>query len=194
MQFIELKPWTLQNGISIQSFKLDYTDLKQVLENAEFDRQNISAKAGIFLENMLDFLAGRDRCRLPYSPEPKYTLGDYLVCFNNKLLNAMQVHHLVKDYTTGKYLEAPEDVKTPLKDVIDQLRSIAFIRNEVGAHFNLESQTSDEEVKNFGDLTLTLAKLLICPDSGSLPIRDKSGSYFDTPSGSIRLHPLKEPS
>lgn len=194
MQFIELKPWTLKNGISIQSFKMDYADLKMTIENPEFDRQNIAAKAGIFLENMLYFLAIKYRSRLPHSSDPKHTLGDYLTCFSTKLLPAMQVEHLTKDHTTGKYIESTPVVKTPLKAVVDELRSIAFIRNEVGAHFNLDSQTSDEEVRRFGELTLKLANLLICPDSGSLPIRDKSGSYFDTPSGSIRLHPLKEPS
>jgi hypothetical protein len=194
MHFVELKPWTLKSGVKIQSFKMDYSDLKQTIEAADFDRQNVAAKAGIFLENMLDFLAIRYRCKLPHSADPRHTLGDYINCFSKKLLPALYVEHLIKDPSTGKFVESEEIVKSPLKDIIDDLKNIAFIRNEVGAHFNLDSQTSDAEVSNFGELTLQLAQLLICPESGSLPIWDKSGSYHHTPNGSIRLHPLKEPS
>ena len=194
MHFIELKPWSLKNGITLQSAKMDYSELKVTLASADFDRQVVAAKAGIFLENMLDFLTLKYRCKLPHVTDPRYTLGDYLSSFGKKLLPAMSVEHLIKDSETGDYNYESSIAKTLLKEVIEELRSIAFIRNEVGAHFNLDSEADDSEVVNFGRLTLRLAELLICPESGSLPIRSKSGSYHDTTTGSIRLHPFVEPS
>ena len=117
-----------------------------------------------------------------------------LSCFSKKLVQALEVEHLKKDIVTGDYNYDPSIPKAPLAVIITRLRNIAFIRNEVGAHFNIDSQTGDEEVLEFGNLTIQFAELLVCPISGSLPIRNKSGSYHDTMNGSIRLHPFVEPS
>ena len=48
-------------------------------------------------------------------------------------------------------------------------------------------------MEDFGNATVELAKLLICPECGALPDRNKSGSYWETKTGSIKLFPLMEP-
>ena len=50
------------------------------------------------------------------------------------------------------------------------------------------------EVEAFAKAVCNLAELLICPVGGDLPNRDKSGSYFQSRSGHVRLFPLAEPS
>nr|MBA3284761.1 hypothetical protein [Nitrosopumilus sp.] len=66
--------------------------------------------------------------------------------------------------------------------------------NQVGAHFNFDgSLVSDGDIEDFGKATVEFAELLICPDCGALPDRNKSGSYWETKTGSIKLFPLIEP-
>ena len=44
VHFIELRPWTLPEGIRIQGMKLDLGELKDALRATSFDRQNVAAK------------------------------------------------------------------------------------------------------------------------------------------------------
>jgi recombinational DNA repair ATPase RecF len=193
VHFIELNEWSLDNGIKIQTGKNFLTDLNSTLSNSYFDRQLVAGKAGIFLEDILEFLTMKYSCKLPRKPKPDYTLGELLDGIGSKrLLPALEVEHFEKDIS-GKYV-GPVRFSAKLKDVIDSLKGMAFIRNQVGAHFNLGgSMVSDAEIRSFAEDTLKLAEMLICPDFGVFPTRGKSGSYHETPNGSIRLHPFKEP-
>jgi len=110
-------------------------------------------------------------------------------------MNALKVQHFNKDPATKKYATDFLTKETNLKDILDKIKGIAIVRNWVGAHYNYDgSLVSDKDVEEFGKLTLEFAELLTCPDSGQFPDKDKSGSHWETKTGSIRLHPLKEPS
>lgn len=77
----------------------------------------------------------------------------------------------------------------------EELKKLASIRNQVGAHFNpLGSDVSDTDVYAFANHTLALAEHLTCPDTGVLPDRSSSGEYWETRSKAVRLFPLHEPS
>lgn len=191
--FIELKPWSLENGIRIQTGKIDVEELRIALEADNFERQRIANLAGTMLENVLDFLSVRFQCKLPRKPRNDYQLKELLDCISSKLQKFLRVQHLAKD-EKGNYIDDSFTKQQDLKPLIDNLKQLSAVRNQVGAHFNFDgSLVSDKDVEEFGTLTLEFAELLVCPECGSFPDRNKSGSYHETRTGSIRLHPLVEP-
>jgi hypothetical protein len=69
-----------------------------------------------------------------------------------------------------------------------------WVRNQVGGHFSIAGMDiSNEEVKQFGELTIEFAQTLICESCGQIPDRNKSGSYWECNCGKTRLHPLSMP-
>jgi len=195
VHFVELGGWTLPNGIKIRNSKLAIDELRHALgDTTSFDRQGISSKAGIILENILDFLTVKFESRLPRKPKNDYMLGELLGSFNSKLMGVLKVELMDKDASTGKYSTTSIAKAIELKEILNKIKQLAAVRNQVGAHYNFDgSLVSDTDVEEFGKLTLELAELIICPDSGNFPDKNKSGSYWETRSGSIRLYPLKEP-
>lgn len=192
VRFVELRPWSLENGIRQQNGKIAMEELKEALETANFDRQRISNLAGVTLEALLDFITYKFQSKLPRKPGSHYTLGELLGGISSKLSKVIKVEHCEKGedgaYTTTVVKEVM------LKDYISDLKQLSAVRNQVGSHFNFDgSLVPDADVKAFGEKVLDLAELLTCPDSGALPDRDKSGSYWQTRNGSVRLYPLKEP-
>ena len=193
IQLIELSKWSKERGIKVQNGKIAINELKLLLsEEVDFERANISSLSGRILENVLDYLTVKYSCRLPRKPKNDYQLKELLDGLSTKLLKVMNVQSMTKN-EDGKYSHEVNS-ETELKLLIDRLKQLTAVRNQVGAHFNFDgSLVSDADVKEFGNLTFEFAKLLICPEDGSLPDRDKSGSYLETRSGSIRLYPLREP-
>lgn len=195
VHFIELKPWSLENGIRIQNGKNAIDELRIALDDSTpFDRQQIVSKAGIILENACDFLSIQFKSRVPRKPRNDYQLRELLDSFSSKLLSVLKVEHLGKNMTTGKYDGLLITKSIALKELLDKIKNLAIVRNWVGAHYNPDGSTvSDTDVEQFGKLTLEFSELLICPDTGSFPNKNKSGSYWETKNGSIRLYPLQEP-
>jgi hypothetical protein len=193
VQFIELRQWSLANGIRLQNGKIAVDELRHALNDTSyFDRQKITSIAGIILESILDFLTVQFESRVPRKAKNDYQLRELLDSISpKKLLGLLKVEHIGKD-TSGKY-DGITIVKTvELKTLLNKIKELAIVRNWVGAHFNVDgSNVSDNDVEEFGKLILELAELITCPDSGNFPDRDK-GSYWQTKSGSIRLYPLKE--
>lgn len=195
VHFVELRDWSLEGGIKIQNGKLLINELKAALaDESSFDRQKIISAAGIVLENIFDFFAVKYACRLPRNTRNEYTLNELSTCFSSKLSNALKIQHFKKETPTGKYSATDVIKETHLNDLLSKIKELTIIRNWVGAHYNPSgSLVSDKDVKEFANLTLELAELITCPENGQFPDKDHSGSYWETKSGSIRLHPLKEP-
>lgn len=195
VHFVELRAWSLEGGIRVQNGKVACDELRSAINDTSyFDRQKITSSAGVILENMLDFLSLLYGCKLQRKPKNDYQLRELLDSISKKLIGALKVQHFGKDAATGKYVETSVTMETELKDVLEKIKELAIVRNWVGAHFNYDgSLVSDKDVEDFGKLTLELADLLTCPENGQFPDKDKSGSYWETKAGSIRLHPLKEP-
>lgn len=58
IQYLELRPWTLETGIRLYNGKVKLQEFEAVLNNDEmFDRQSIASKSGVLLENIFDFLS-----------------------------------------------------------------------------------------------------------------------------------------
>lgn len=189
VHFLELRNWTLESGIKVYNGKLVLDELKQLVINEEdFHRENIASTAGRMLENMLDYLTMKFQSRLPRKPQNNYTLSELLSGLSTSLLNNLKVEHVTKD-ASGAYTVVEKTVL--LKPIIDRLKGLNAVRNQVGAHFNFDgSLISDADVLEFGKVTIELAELLICPLSGNLPTNRDSGTYWRSSSGSVRLYPI----
>jgi len=194
VHFIELRNWHINTGIKTQNGKIDLEELRKALDNTDFDRQRISNLAGTVLENVLDFISIKYHCKVPRKPKNEYVLRELLDCISSKLQKVLKVQRFKKDdlgiYDYTNFLKEQE-----LKPLLDSLKQLSAVRNQVGAHFNFDgSFVSDKDVEDFGNLVYEFTENLVCPEKGNFPERDKSGSYFETASGSIRLFPLSEPS
>ena len=194
VHFIELRPWALQSGIRVQQMKLSLDELRQALTATPFDRQVVASKSGIFLESMLEFIARVYECRLPLKARSGYTLGELTTCFSSKkLLPALTIERSMM----GKDADGKEQevwTKTPLAPLIAQIRQWAEVRNLVGCHFNeFGAHCTDADVEELAKATLAFGDTLICSDGGDLPSRSDSGSYHQTRSKKVRLHPFAEP-
>ncbi len=132
---------------------------------------------------------------MPRKVKNDYALRELLDSFSARLQKVLKVQHLEKDTTTGKIIEGKYLKEVEIKPIIDRIKQLAAVRNQVGAHYNFDgSLVNDKDVIEFAELTLELAETISCPDTGAFPDRDKSGSYFETKSGIVRLNPLREPS
>jgi len=194
IQFLELRGWTMERGITIAKPQLVLDEIKYYLSSPEFfHRENLSGATGRFLEAILDFLTFNFQSRLKRKPGNDYTLSELLDCLSKELLKVLKVHKMSL-LIEGKYCNNNFDDEVYLKPVIDEVKNLKAIRNQVGAHFTFDGAlVSDNDIENFAKSTIKLAELLICPENGTLPDRNKSGSYWETKSGSIRLFPLLEP-
>jgi energy-coupling factor transporter ATP-binding protein EcfA2 len=193
VHFLELRAWNLESGIHVQQLKLSLNELRETLTAPQFDRQSVASKAGIFLEAVLLFLARIYECRLPFTGRMSYTLGELLNCFSKKLLTALIVDRLKQDTDDTGQLQQTW-VSTPLAPILTGIKQWANVRNVVGCHFNeLGADCPDKEVEELGKLAVELGEILICADGGDLPSRDDSGSFHETRSKKVRLHPFAEP-
>lgn len=192
VHFLELRTWSTQNGIRVFNSRIALDELRQMLtDESSFHRENIAAASGRILENLLDFVTLKFGCKVARKPKNDYQLSELLDGLSKDLLKNFKVEHLEKD-ATGKYTTVIKQVD--LKPVIDKLKALKAVRNQVGAHFNFDgSLVSDGDVEDFGNATVEFAELLICPECGALPDRNKSGSYWETKTGSVKLFPLMEP-
>jgi energy-coupling factor transporter ATP-binding protein EcfA2 len=194
VHFVELRGWALESGIRVQQMKLSLDELRQVLTATPFDRQVVASKSGIFLESMLEFLARLYECRLPLKARSGYTLGELTNCFSSKkLLPALTIQRstLQRDAAGS---EKEVWVSTPLAPLITKIKEWAEVRNLVGCHFNeLGAHCLDNDVEELAKATLAFGDTLVCSDGGDFPSRDDSGSYHETKSKKVRLHPFVEP-
>ncbi|NNN05572.1 MAG: AAA family ATPase [Elusimicrobia bacterium] len=188
VQIVHLSHWTLAHGIRPGVAKLAIQDLRDSMKTAPLDRQAVASKAGVFLESLLDQLALIYECRVPRRPEPEYTLGELLDCFNKKLRAALKCEVLV----AGKVAK-----EIALKPILDGISGTEWIRNQVGCHWNTAgADVPDKDVLAFADKTIQLAEALICAACGSLPTKRKAGAYLQcrcTGDEGLHLVPSESP-
>jgi len=179
-QLIELLPWAHNLGIRHAKTRPSVNELRENLAKEPLDRIGVAARAGILLEALLDDLTLRYHCRMPRAAELNYTLGELFGGIDSKLQRALRV--------------AKPNGETALQPLIEKLSSMSFLRNKVGAHFNLSgSNISDIEVRSFAETTLAFADTVVCENCGELPRREKTGGSWQCTCGSTRLIPLLKP-
>jgi wobble nucleotide-excising tRNase len=183
VHFIELRNWTKQNGITLQNGRVQMQELELALNNKSyFDRQVISSKSGILLENLLDYLTDIYEYHLPKRKDHKYTLGEMMDALQLKYLKNIKAIHVDANKIETEH---------PLQPVIEELKKLVFIRNQVGAHFNLDENASDDDVTLFGKKTLELGEILVCTQTGQLPLT-RSGDHWKSKQGTIKLFPAEK--
>lgn len=194
IQFVELRAWSKERGITQARPQLVLDEIKFYLAAPEnFHRENLAGVSGRFLEAILDFLSFNFQSKLKRKAANDYALSELLDCLSKELLKELKVQKM-ELMLDGKYSPTDHTEEIYLKPIIDNIKSLKAIRNQVGAHFTFDGAlVGDSDVEDFATATIQLAELLICPKNGNLPDRNKSGSYWETKSGSIRLFPLIEP-
>lgn len=188
-QFVELTGWGLDGGMRMKSALPETARLKILMESEDPDLQAICSKAGVMLEEALDYLTQKYECAVPRRHGAAYTLGDLLPAVKGKLRDNLRV-----EVITPVDGSEPTVAAIDLKPMLDALSLIAQTRNVMGAHFNtLSFELLDADAMKFAKQVEQLADALVCPEHG-WPSREKSGSYWENGGGTRRLHPLKKPS
>ena len=181
VQLIELKPWNFIQGIKAGKTLTYVEDLREQLQQPVFRRESIAAQAGILFESLLEFITQTYRCKVPHLIEPRFTFGELQSAPNKKLKQALKIvsHH---------------NGETSLGPIYEELTEAIQVRNLVGCHFNeWAGELSDQEVKKMAELALTLADTLVCHHCGSLPLSNKSGSYWECSCKQTQMYPLQQP-
>jgi ABC-type transport system involved in cytochrome c biogenesis ATPase subunit len=191
-QVIELQRWSLAKGISNYRTRLAVDDLIASISAAPFDRQVTSSRAGVLLEAILDYLAHQYRCRVALTHDGSNTLGEFLDGTEN-LFKTIEIHRPELD-SSGRPFSPPRYLSSKVVAIGNQIRALAFLRNQVGAHFNVNGTViSDADVQEFAGLTVKLAEALSCPTCGQLPGK-RTGTHFQcscTAPREARLLPLQ---
>ncbi|TAK44217.1 MAG: hypothetical protein EPO28_05100 [Saprospiraceae bacterium] len=193
VHFVELRDWKMEDGMRLQKERTQVEELREAMASSYFDRQALAAKAGVLLENLLDFLTTTYACRLRRKPRQDYTLGELLDAVMSKLAKSLRVELLSKN-AGNKFDPALPMQEVPLLPHFEELEKLAFIRNQTGAHFTPPGpEVNDADIFAFANHTLSLAQRLTCPETGAFPDCSASGAFWETRSKAIRLFPLQEP-
>jgi hypothetical protein len=213
VHFIELLEWSLPNGVRHAGTRIVVDDLRHWAAVEPLDRQTVSSKCGLQLENLLDYIALKYRCKVPRQAVPHYTLGDLTKAIESKLRRNLSVVKLRPQNEAGeenltRYAKDPTKVdldqviargeaveeETKLQPLIDEVDGLAWIRNMVGCHFNLQGAAiADSEVRKLAAATIKLSDALVCDNCGELPSSLKSGNYWACRCRRTRLHPPVTP-
>ncbi|MES2545511.1 MAG: hypothetical protein V4548_11540 [Bacteroidota bacterium] len=191
VHFIELRKWSKETGIRVQNGRVELQELELALEDKTyFDRQIIASKSGIILENLLDYLTDIYEYHLPKRKSSKYTLGELIDTLQPKYLKNIKTIHTGKRINESSVEENYED-EYQLQPIIEDLKKLLFIRNQVGAHFNLDQDASDDDVQLFGRKSLELGKMLVCSETGQFPL-SKAIDHWKSKNGSVKLFPVEK--
>lgn len=191
-QMIELQRWSLSKGISNFKTRLAVDELIASVAAAPFDRQVTASRAGVLLEAILDYLALQYRCRVARTHDGSYTLGE-LLDGTESLFKKQEVQRPILD-AAGQPYNPPKYEASSGAAIASQIRSLTFLRNQVGAHFNVAGAAiPDADVQLFADMTIKLAEALSCPTCGQIPGK-KTTTHFQcscTVPFEVRMLPLQ---
>lgn len=195
-QLLELRRWTLARGISLAGTKLAVDELVEKCATDPLERQAVASQAGILLEAMLDYLSLLYRRRLPRNHDNEWTLGD-LLSGCRKLFDALQLEREKCAEAGGSSQDAanqkdqPMAVTEAVAPFYGEAGRLAFLRNQVGCHFNLAGgEISNDDVRAFGEATSKLVRALSCGECGEIPSRDRS-DHFACACGKTRMRPVQ---
>lgn len=167
IQRVHLGRWCVANGIVAQNMPRVIDELRAKVADAIFDRQGVSAKAGILLESILDELALNYGCSLPRTNQNEYTLGALLDGCSKLFSRHSLTVQINANWNTGG--QAEDWQPTDARGTYDRVKTMQFIRNQVGCHFNPPGmEIPDDDVREFGKATIALVEALTCPYCGAL--------------------------
>ncbi|MCI0662725.1 MAG: AAA family ATPase [Acidobacteria bacterium] len=180
--FVELQSWTRDVGIRSARTVIYVETLREFLTATPFDRQVVASKAGILAESLLDWLTAVYECSLPRRRSGNYTLGD--LCHGVKRLSKQLI---IRRH--GRVNNEVEELA--LQPVLERINEKMWIRNQVGAHFNLSgAEIADADVRDFAGEVIKMAETLVCRNCKSLPQKPK-GTHFSCSCAGTHMLPLK---
>lgn len=189
IQLVELLSWSHTKGIRHTKTKLEIETLQDLLAVEPIDRQGVASKTGILLEAALREICLLYRCKLPFEPEGRYHLAEYLGGLDSRLRGLLKC--VSEAPSAGN--SPSNETTTTLKQLLEAIEKTSFVRNQVGAHFNLDGMNlTDDEVREFATATIALLDTLVCKGCGELPRRNQ-GSYFTCKCKAQQLYPLTIP-
>jgi hypothetical protein len=189
VHLIELLSWTQERGVRHTKTKLEIDQLRALLAIEPIDRQALASKAGVLLEAALRELCIQYKCKMSFNAEGQHTLGEYLNGIDSKLRKLMRCVTNSKAVPPSMQTQTSIDI-LPFLAAVD---SMTWIRNQVGAHFNLSGMDlTDAQINEFAKSTCSLLDALICLECGELP-RKNTGSFFACTCKGQELHPLTSP-
>jgi hypothetical protein len=187
-QFVQLLGSGLDGVIQATGSIPETERLRAMTQQQPHDLQAIVGKAGVVLEALLNFVAERYGCRLPFRPNGKHTLGELLPNVKGKLRDALHIEIVERD---GSAVTIKERIQ--FKPILEEISALVTVRNEVGAHYNSDGfDVPDAKALAFATHVMSLADAIICPDHG-WPTSDKSGDHWSNSGDTRRMRPLKEP-
>lgn len=175
-QMLELSRWTPSRGVSHGKTPVELGELISLLDlfssgESQVDRQELASRCGILLEALLSHLSQYYQCKVPHKPDGDYTLGDLI----NGCQSLMKILVVEKEDSKDDGDVGNSQPPQALKTAFSKLCEIAFIRNQVGCHFNLAgAEIADSDVEQFGEATIFFARLIVCEHCGEVPRSDKS--------------------
>jgi len=186
VQLIELLPWSPLRGISHTKTKLEIEELEERLSAEPLNRQSVASRAGVLLESLLEHLAARYECAIPYRPAGNHPLGDFFAGLDGKLRKLLKV-------TRSGSASAGGAAEIEVRPLLDRVQAMTWVRDLDGAHFNLAGMDiPDSQVREFGQATCSLVRAIVCPTCGQLPRRNV-GSGWACHCGGTHLSPLAAP-
>ena len=184
MDMKELHRWSFSRGVAATTRSIYADEIKAKLEENPLPRQEISSQAGILLESVLDDLAEQYERPLPRNRANEYTLGALL----DGCAKAMK---LLDRRVDGVPAHVPDGADSPVLTAFKKLRSLDFIRNQVGCHHNTcGDEIADAEVEAFGRATVELVSEVTCPYCREVPAR-RDGTHFCCTCKKSQLYPLE---
>lgn len=195
IQRMLLGQWSVINGIVVQNMMGVLEQLRQAVSEAVIDRQLISSKAGILLENILWSLSIVYRRPVPATVDNQHTLGE----LHNACSKLFSRHFLaVQRNANWRYEDSSESWQAvEVSASFDRVGQLQFIRNQVGCHFNEPgTQIPNNEIKEFGEATVALVEGIICPNCGfiaSKPTNDGTALRCKCTKQAVRMTPATIP-
>ena len=180
--FVELQSWTRDVGIRSARTVIYVETLREFLAASPLDRQVVASKAGILAEALLDWLTSVYECPLPRRRSGNYTLGD--LCYG--------VKRLAKQLIIRRQARVNNEMEElALQPVLERISEKMWIRNQVGAHFNLGgAEIANSDVRDFAGEVIEMAETLVCRNCKSLPQKPK-GTHFSCGCSGTHMLPLK---
>lgn len=189
---VHLTGWSIGGGI--QSFE-DHGAIDKLavdLTVLPLPRQAVASQAGVLLERVLDEVAELYGCSLARKRDSRYTLGEFLDT-TRRTLQIAEVRRAVPEADGSIQATSTRETIT-IAPLFDAVNGLTFIRNEVGAHFNVAGLgLSDADVAAFGQAAHDLVAALICPRCGRLPSKNKTSHWgCSCPAHKTELTPLQK--
>jgi energy-coupling factor transporter ATP-binding protein EcfA2 len=189
VHLLHLRRWSYSAGVRSDKMKLAVDDLRNAIMRDPFERREVANQAGILLEALLDGLAMSYRCGVPRSPTNAYTLGELLDATTRASRLVKTLRHMVPVNDNGPIPASGTEIQ--IEPLIVSIRQFAFIRNQVGCHFNLQGNLiSENDIKRFGECVVELADAFTCTECGGIPDR-QAGTHFRCACRHIVMTPLR---